>query len=61
MLKAVNENGAGATKTQIIYKAFLSYAQMKEYLLLLAKSDLLQYGEIAHLQDYRKRDSFEDL
>jgi predicted transcriptional regulator len=36
-------NGGGATKTQIIYKAFLNYDNLKEYLAILTESDLLRY------------------
>lgn len=36
-------NGGGVTKTNIMYKAFLSYAQMKEYLTIVTESDLLCY------------------
>ena len=36
-------NGGGVTKTNIMYKAFLSYAQMKEYLTIVTESDLLRY------------------
>ena len=36
-------NGGGVTKTTIMYKAFLSYAQMKEYLTIVTESDLLRY------------------
>src|ERR671938_806062 len=35
-------NGGGATKTKIMYKAFLSYAQLKEYLTFLMDNGLLQ-------------------
>jgi predicted transcriptional regulator len=35
--------GGGTTKTKIIYKAFLSYNQFKEYLTILTESDLLSY------------------
>lgn len=35
----------GATKTKIMYKAFLSYTQLKEYLRFLEKSNLLKYEE----------------
>lgn len=33
----------GATKTKMMYKAFLSYHQLKEYLLLLIENDLIEY------------------
>jgi predicted transcriptional regulator len=35
----------GATKTKIMYKAFLSYAQLKEYLSVLIENNLLEYLE----------------
>jgi len=35
----------GATKTKIMYKAFLSYAQLKEYLAVLIENNLLEYLE----------------
>ncbi|HEY6164801.1 MAG TPA: winged helix-turn-helix domain-containing protein, partial [Nitrososphaeraceae archaeon] len=38
-------NGGGATKTRIMYKAFLSYAQLKEYLTVLLENNLLEYQE----------------
>ena len=38
-------NGGGATKTKIMYKAFLSYAQLKEYLTVLLENALLEYEE----------------
>ena len=33
----------GATKTKIMYKAFLSYNQLKEYLSVLIENNLLEY------------------
>ena len=33
----------GATKTKIMYNAFLSYNQLKEYLSLLIENNLLEY------------------
>ena len=36
---------AGATKTKIMYKAFLSYTQLKEYLSYMAENDLIIYEE----------------
>ena len=41
----------GATKTKIMYKAFLSYAQLKEYLSVLIENNLLEYLE--GLQSYK--------
>jgi predicted transcriptional regulator len=46
ILEAAN---GGATKTKIMYKAFLSYAQLKEYLTLLIENDLLEYLEGSHV------------
>jgi len=40
ILEAAN-GGDGATKTKIMYKAFLSYAQLKEYLAILIQNSLL--------------------
>jgi predicted transcriptional regulator len=38
ILEAAN---GGATKTKVMYKAFLSYAQLKEYLAILVENGLL--------------------
>ena len=38
----------GATKTKIMYKAFLSYAQLKEYLSVLIENNLLEYLDGIH-------------
>ncbi len=35
----------GATKTKIMYKAFLSYAQLREYLSLLLDNNQIEYVE----------------
>ena len=35
----------GASKTKIMYKAFLSYAQLREYLSVLIENNLLEYLE----------------
>jgi predicted transcriptional regulator len=35
----------GATKTRIMYGAYLSYAQVKEYLSFLLERDLIAYEE----------------
>ena len=50
ILEAANEGidgdgRGGATKTKIMYKAYLSYAQLKEYLAVLVESGLLQVVE----------------
>jgi predicted transcriptional regulator len=46
ILEAAN---GGATKTKIMYKAFLSYAQLKEYLTVLLEKDVLQYEDETQL------------
>jgi predicted transcriptional regulator len=45
ILEAAN---GGATKTKIMYKAFLSYAQLKEYLGMLLEKGLLEYERETH-------------
>ena len=35
----------GTTKTKIMYKAFLSYSQLREYLSVLIENNLLEYLE----------------
>ena len=45
-------NGADdITRTKLMYKAFLSYTQVKEYLALLTERDLISYDSIT--QTYR--------
>ena len=39
----------GAKKTKIMYKAYLSYAQLKEYLTVLLQNDLLEYDDETQL------------
>ena len=40
------ESGTGGTtKTKVVYKVFLSYAQLKEYLTVLEVSGLLAYDK----------------
>ena len=36
-------NGGVSTKTKIMYQAFLSHAQMKDYLIFLTQHDLIEY------------------
>jgi predicted transcriptional regulator len=38
----------GATKTKIMYKAFLSYVQLNEYLSILIENNLLEYLDGTH-------------
>ena len=38
----------GTTKTKIMYKAFLSYGQLKEYLSLLIENNLIEYFDGSH-------------
>ncbi|MFL6309736.1 MAG: winged helix-turn-helix domain-containing protein [Nitrososphaera sp.] len=40
ILEAAN---GGATKTKIMYRAFLSYAQLKEYLTMLTQNGLMAH------------------
>lgn len=42
ILEAAN---GGVTRTRIMYKAFLSYAQLKEYLTVLMEKGLMDYIE----------------
>jgi predicted transcriptional regulator len=37
--------GGGATQAKIMYKAFLPYAQLKEYLTLMVENGLLKYDQ----------------
>jgi predicted transcriptional regulator len=41
-------NGGVTSKTKIMYKANLSYAQLKDYLLTLSDKDLLSYDIDTH-------------
>jgi predicted transcriptional regulator len=44
ILKAAN---GGITKTKLMYKVFLSPAQLKQYLTFLTESDLLRYDLVS--------------
>jgi predicted transcriptional regulator len=46
ILDAANEGGE--TKTKIMYFAFLSYNQLKEYLSILIENNLLEYLDGTH-------------
>lgn len=41
--KILQVANGGSAKTKIMYSAFLSYSQMKEYLMMLTQNDLLSY------------------
>ena len=45
ILEAAN---GGTTKTKIMYKAFISYNQLKEYLSILIENNLLEYIDGTH-------------
>jgi predicted transcriptional regulator len=44
-------NGGRATRTRIMYKSYLSFGQLKEYLSFLTENDLLSYD--AHSQTFK--------
>ena len=48
-------NGGGATKTKIMYKAFLSFAQLREYLTMLQGNELSNTREETTLIELRRR------
>jgi predicted transcriptional regulator len=41
-------NGGGATKTKLMYSAFISFNQLREYLSLLVENGLIEYEEGKH-------------
>ena len=50
ILEAANDGGdgdggGGATQAKIMYKAFLPYAQLNEYLTIMVENGLLKYNE----------------
>lgn len=45
ILEAAN---GGSSKTRIMYSAYLSYTQLKEYLSIIIGNDLLEYIEGEH-------------
>jgi predicted transcriptional regulator len=44
-------NGGAATKTKLMYKSYLSFNQMREYLALLVENGLIEYQQ--GMQTYR--------
>ncbi len=51
ILEIANGAAENITKTKLMYRAFLSYSQLKEYLTLLTEKDLLRYDSI--IQTYK--------
>jgi predicted transcriptional regulator len=47
ILEAANESG-GTVRTKIMYRAFLSHTQLKEYLQALSEKDLVRYDVDTH-------------
>ena len=41
-------NGGGVTKTKLMYSAFISFNQLREYLSLMVENGLIQYEEGMH-------------
>jgi predicted transcriptional regulator len=46
ILEAAN---GGATKTKIMYKSFLSFAQLRDYLAMLTEQRLVEYDEVGNI------------
>ena len=44
----LNAANGGTTKTKIMYRAFLSYTQLKEYLSVLIENNLIEYIDGTH-------------
>ncbi len=45
ILEAAN---GGATKTKIMYKSYLSFAQLRDYLAMLTEQGLVEFDELGH-------------
>ena len=41
--RILDATNGGATKTKIMYNAYLSYNQLREYLTMLIENDLIEY------------------
>jgi len=48
MSTILNAANGGITKTKIMYAAFLSHGQLKEYLSVLIENNLIEYLDGAH-------------
>jgi len=44
----LDASNGGASKTKIMYTAFLSYNQLKEYISMLIENNLIKYLDWAH-------------
>jgi predicted transcriptional regulator len=53
ILEVANER-SGTTRTKIMYRAFLSYGQMKGYLTTLTENNLRNYDILRHLRLLKK-------
>jgi predicted transcriptional regulator len=53
ILEIANDGSSTANKTKIMYGAYLSYAQLKEYLGVLLESGLLEQDPASNNQFYR--------
>jgi predicted transcriptional regulator len=47
--KILESVASGATKTRIMYEAYMSYAQLKSYLDLMQNKELIEFEERNHL------------
>jgi predicted transcriptional regulator len=44
ILETITSREEGITKTQLMYKSFMSYVQLVEYLTVLRRSGLIEYN-----------------
>jgi predicted transcriptional regulator len=42
-----DDSGSGATKTRLMFNAYLGHGQLKHYLLILADGGLIQYDSLS--------------
>lgn len=52
ILDTAKEDSDGVTKTKIMYKSYLSFAQLKDYLAMLLESGLIEHVPEKYIQDY---------
>ena len=46
ILETITSREEGITKTQLMYKSFMSYIQLVEYLTVLRRSGLIEYNPL---------------